>query len=530
MAASLLTLGVLTSSVFGLSVNAKIEPARVRVGEAATLSIRIDDGDTPEPVSVPEVDGLSIEFSGTRRSFQFINGRGRSETALTYRVVPRRAGSFTIPPLTLRRGSETITTGPVRLLAYAGSARSPRPGGMVGGQVLVSKNAVVTGEPVLLRYYLVHTGSEFTRAPVFEAMPAIKGFLLRQIEERLPDEIVKAGGGELVRSHLATFAAVPLEAGRFLLGGGSVHVTVAESDPGSFFPFVVPATRRVDFDTVPVSVAPLPAAGRPSGFKGDVGEFALRVVAAEGDPAAFTGHRITVKVAGKGNLVSMSGPELAGVPGLSVMGGEGKLRLEAMNGTIGGEREFVYTVVPERAGSFVLPGPAISFYSPASGRYETARAADIRLEVAPGGKARRGTAAGDDDPGTRAPEFDPLLVLGIVLMVAGGVGALVLWRRKERAFGDAAPVAAGEPPVPAPARAGDPRVDLANAARRRDAAGFLKIAERMITEEMKSAEGGMPTRDVEQLRREIGEYRYAGRVISDAEMEGLYRRLKELRR
>lgn len=530
MAASLVTLWVLATSAFGLSANAEIEPARVRVGEAATLSIRIDGGEAPEPVSVPEVEGLSIDFSGTRRSFQFINGRGRSETALTYRVVPQRAGSFTIPPISLRRGSETITTGPVRFQAYAGSARSPRRGGMVGGQVHASKNAVVSGEPVLLRYYLVHTGVEFTRAPVFEVMPAVKGFLLRQIDESLPDETVKAGGGELVRSHLATFAAVPLETGRFLLGGGSVNVTVAESDPASFFPFLVPTTRRVDFDTVPVSVAPLPAAGRPPGFKGDVGEFTLKAEAAEGNVAVFTEYRITIKVAGKGNLVSISGPLFPDVSGLAVMGGEGKLRLEVVDGAVGGEREFVYTVVPERAGSFVLPGPAISFYSPASARYETARADDIRLEVAPGGNARKGTAAGDGGPGTQAPEFDPLFVLLIVLMGAGGVGALVWWRRKERAFGKAAPVAVGEPSGPAPVRARDLFVDLANAARRRDAAGFLKIAERIISDEAKNAEDGKPAREVEELRRKIGEYRYAGRTISDTEMDGLCRRLKELRR
>ncbi len=528
LAACCLILSADAIPAFGLSASVDIEPARVRVGEPATLSIRIDGGGAPEGVSIPEIDGLSMEFSGTRRSFQFINGRISSETALTYRLVPLRAGSFTIPPLSLRRGSETASTKPLGFTAYEGSPRSARSGGMLGGLVLVSRRNIVTGEPVLLRYYLVHGGIEFTRAPVFEEMPAAKGFLIKQIDEMLPDEAVRAGGGEFTRTHLATFAAIPLEAGHFALGGGSISITVSEPDPGSFFPFVMPASRRVSFDTAPVSVAPLPASGRPEGFRGDVGDFTIKAEMAEGDNPAFSERRITVTVAGSGNLLSMSPVGLQAVSGLTIIGGGDELRLSAVDGTTGGERRFMYTVIPERAGAFVLPGPRLSFYNPASGRYELARGSDIHFEAAFGGRSRKKTPGGQTETGQPALEFDPLPLLGIALVAAGGVAGLLWWRRRE-AGGGAAPVASDTPDGPVRTRPADLRTDLASAVRRRDAEGFLKIADRMLKEAKRAGrEEAAP--GLEELGREIGQYRYAGRPLSDAEMDDLYRRIREIGR
>lgn len=519
------------SSAPGLTAVADIEPARAPVGEAATLSIRIDGTGAPEPVSVPEVEGLSIAYNGTRRSFQSINGRSRSETALSFSVVPHRSGSFTIPPITLRRGEETIRSNPVTFLAYAGGARTMRGAGPVGGLVRVSKGSVVAGEPILLRFYLVHPGIDLARSPVFDKMPAMKGFLLKQVDEALPEESVRAAGGDYVRSHVATFAAVPLEGGRFAVGGGTMSVTVAEADPGSFFPFAVPTTRRVDFDTVTVTVNPLPVAGKPAGFRGDVGTFSIRAEFPGGAAETFRERRLTIRIAGRGNLISLARPEFVKVDGLSIIGSDGPVRISTLNGSIEGEREFIYTVIPERPGRFVLPGPGLSYYNPASGRYETARTPDIVFEAAPGVKEGKGERFDDAEQRTRL-EFDPLAALGIILLAAVGIAAAVWWRRRESVVAEKESQLSDERVAPAPVRVKDRRADLANAARRRDGDLFLKTAELMFQEARgaawyEGAEESLKMR-LDDLRRRIGQYRYAGRPLSDGEMEDLYRRLREL--
>ncbi|HSV97620.1 MAG TPA: BatD family protein [Spirochaetota bacterium] len=527
-----ITLLIAAPALFGLSAKTVIEPARVRVGEAATLLITIDGADVPDPVSVPEVEGLSIAFTGTRRSFQFINGKAHSETAVTFRVVPERSGSFAIPPVVLKRGGETIRSSAVTFLAYAGSAHSPRGTGPVGGLVRVSKQNVVAGEPVLLRFYLVHTGVDITRATVFDKMPAVRGFLLKQVDETLPDESVRTERGEFIKSHVATFAAVPLESGRFAVGGGSVSVTVAETDPGSFFPFVVPSTRRVDFDTIAVMVNPLPAAGRPAGFRGDVGIFSLKAEFPDQAFSAFTEFRLKVKVAGRGNLLSLSRPEYAKVDGLSIIGSDGAVRLAVANGSIEGEREFIFTIIPQRPGSFILPGLGLSFFNPASGRYELARTADHAFEAAPGAGARKGP--GHDDTGEKSQglEFDPLPVMGIILLAAGGVAAAVWWRRRVSMASPEPGPEAEASIARAPARSKDRRADLANAARRRDAGSFLKTAACMLDEACAAVwYGGADEsvkRGIDDLKRRVYLHRYAGRALSDLEMDELYRRLREI--
>ena len=529
-AVSLTTAALLlaVSAAFALTATAQIEPARVRTGEAATLSVTIDGGDAPEPVSVPEVEGLAIAFTGTRRSFQFVNGKSHSETALTFSVVPQRSGSFTIPPVTLKRGAGTIRSNAVMLLAYEGSGRSAHGAGPVAGLVRASKTKVLAGEPILLRLYIVHSGIDVNRAPALDAMPAAKGFLLKQVDEALPEESVHSDSGDYIRTHIATFAAVPLESGRFAIGGGSVSVSVAESAPDSFFPFMVPTTRRVNFDTVPVVVNLLPAEGRPADFRGDVGAFSLKAEFPAGKSAAFMERRLTLKIAGRGNLLSLRRPEFAKVDGLTIIGSDGAAQISAAEGSLEGEREFIYTIIPQRPGSFLLPGLRLSYFNPASGRYETARTTDQVFEASPG--ARTHKESGPDDA-NRPPglEFDPLPVLSIMLLAAAGAAAAVWWRRRGSIVRRQE-----DPPAeaPAPARSKDRRAELANAARRRDADLFLKTAGLVLDEARdavwyKRADDSLRER-VNDLKQRVDLHRYAGRALSDGEMDELYRRFREV--
>ncbi len=529
---TMITLLIAVQAAFGLTAETGIEPARVRVGEAATLSIKIDGADAPEPVSVPEVEGLSIAFTGTRRSFQFINGKGRSETALTFRVVPDRSGSFTVPPITLKRGGETIRSNAVTFLAHAEGTPSPRGTGPVGGLVRASTRNVVAGEPILLRFYLVHPGVEFARAPVFDKIPAVRGFILKQIDETQPDGSMRTERGEFIKSHIATFAAVPLESGSFSIGGGSVSVTVAESDFGSFFPFLVPSTRRIDFDTIPVTVNPLPAAGKPAGFRGDVGVFTVKMEFPDRSFPVFTEFRLKVKVAGRGNLLSLSRPEFAKVEALSIIGSDGEVRLTVANGFIEGEREFIYTAIPQRPGPFVLPGLSLGYFNPISGRYEVARTADHAFEAAPGAAMRKGP--GNDGTGVTSQglEFDPLAVLGIILLAAGGVAAAMWWRRRVFSVSPKSGPRMESSAAPVPARPKDRRAELANAARRRDPGLFLKTAALMLDETCTATWYGAAEDSVRQsvddLKRRVYQHRYAGRALADREMDELYRRFREI--
>ena len=113
------------------AITVELEPQRIALGESAQLVVTVNGSDAAQS-PVPQVDGLEIVPVGQQTSMEMINGNVTSNVSQIFRVIPNRAGDFTIPaiggstqPMTLhvdkRTGSQTQRAMPL------GRSRLPAP-------------------------------------------------------------------------------------------------------------------------------------------------------------------------------------------------------------------------------------------------------------------------------------------------------------------------------------------------------------------------------------------------------------------
>lgn len=122
-------------------------------------------------------------------------------------------------------------------------------------------------------------------------------------------------------------------------------------------------------------VRALPVAGRPPGFTGAVGEFAVTATAAVDRVTVGATFDLVLAIAGDGNLDRIAAPTAPVLPGFHVQGVR-----EARGGP---GRTFVFSVLALRAGVAAVPAIEFAAFSPAAGEYVLTRTAPVPLQVAP---------------------------------------------------------------------------------------------------------------------------------------------------
>jgi len=107
-------------------VSVELEPDRVRLGNAAKLIVRVENG-RDNRVFLPKMQNLVIQFRGQEASSQnltIVNGQVsfRSTQHMVYAVIPYEDGEFTIPPIEIQVDGQTFKTKPLKLTVLPGQA------------------------------------------------------------------------------------------------------------------------------------------------------------------------------------------------------------------------------------------------------------------------------------------------------------------------------------------------------------------------------------------------------------------------
>src|SRR6059058_5363578 len=99
-----------SASAASSGVTAVLSNSEAAVGETVQLQIRVTGGrsaDAPEKIAV---DGLQIYRTGTSQHFEMNNFNVTSSVIYDYAILPMKAGTFKIPPQTIRLGSNALHT------------------------------------------------------------------------------------------------------------------------------------------------------------------------------------------------------------------------------------------------------------------------------------------------------------------------------------------------------------------------------------------------------------------------------------
>ena len=435
-------------------VTAQVDRARVPAGEELTLTIRARSRSAePVALTLPGLTGFTIVASRevTEVTLEGVGGPVRTMTR-EVRLKTQRPGTLVIGPVRVRQGLREIATPPLTVTvdsAAAGLATAVSP---IARRLIeaapppahndrVALSLILPGDSVLVGQQLdVIAAAWFPRElrtrlsyPPILSLQTAEGAW--SYPGAVPTEVaasrqVRGGWMDLFVAHEALF---PLAPGRIVIP----PATVAYAVPVGFSVFKREERYSLRSDTVPVTVLPLPAARRPADDQPVVGQ-GLALDLGLDPPNGRVGEPIamTATVSGAGNVALWPEPAIRWPPGFRPYPGETGMRIAARDGRIAGTKVFHYLVMPDSAGSFLLPEVRYPYYDLAAGDYRAATIAPRALAVAPGIEPHAARAlpplARGRDPAWADELARGLVPWGWLVLLVGP--PLLVWRRRRRAL------------------------------------------------------------------------------------------------
>jgi hypothetical protein len=348
----------------------------------------------------PALDGFTVTSSGQSSRFSIANGVTSSQVVYTYRLRPTRAGTLTIPSISIQVGQQSYQTDPITVEVTQGAApraavptsqppvNGSAPGELAGQDVYVEADvddpAPVAGQQIVYRFRLYQAIQLFSQPHL--DWPDAAGFLSYDLSPNNQYTQDVAGRQYLVTE--VRRALFPTTQGETTIPPATLTI------PGDFF------NREVNLQTqaVTVDVRPLPD-GAPDGFGGAVGQFEIESWVEPAETRVDEPVTLLVRVSGLGNAATLPDP----VAGLEQALDDWRIYdpqvttdVSQEGERIRGERLFERPLVPRREGDLGIPALTFVYFDPETGAYRSAETAPLVVSVAAGEVLPPGAAVAGD--------------------------------------------------------------------------------------------------------------------------------------
>jgi hypothetical protein len=499
------------SRLYAVEVQTELSPSKIAAGESASLRIKITgESADVKPVKFPAVKGLTITFSGQSRNFNFINGKTWAGTVISFSIYSENKGVYKIPPFILETDGQSVASKEVTLTV--GDPVSNRGGGgLIRGDVELSSDTVYTGEPFIMHYVIYGGEGDAPEVEGFTEQPHAKGFVMK---------ILNGEPSESGKTFAGSFCLVPVDKGVHEIGGASVVVSV---DVSRDF-FSMSKRKKVIFPYKKINVIPIPAEGKPEHFTGDVGEFKIDAQLPPGKFKVFDEIKIPVKVSGKGNLLTLSKPQIENEDGLKVIIEEKDNSLSFNGGDLTGEKNFLLTVIPQREGNINNGRIFIEYFNPYKKIYEKAESQQLSFEIEKGNVTDEKGEVRFSSDGASGVRFNYLIAGLIIAGLAIVVIALVVWERKKLKIlqSELKPADPDESESPIADKNGSVLGNIEASLKNKDRELFLLNADRGINRIDQAKLSDNEAIKYEVYKEKIYNARYGGGSFAENEMHELY--------
>src|ERR1041385_4170362 len=398
------------------SVTAVLSNSQGVVGRMVLLEIKVSGSNSIHAPDRIAVDGLETRKTETSNQWEMNGLNTRSSTTYGYTVLPLRAGTFTIPPQTIRVGNSSLQTPELTLSvadAPTGSTAS-RPNRAAPtvdttklwwAELTVPKKDAYVGESVPAEIRIgIDSSVRFDARQLLNAPELnLPGLTVSKAERPAPTtEIIN---GRRTNVFIYRVALTPAKLGQLQFPaelkltmrwpergrqrGSPFDVFGMDDSFGSFFPdpfanYTDPTDVTIRSNTVAVDIVKLPP-NAPPGFSGAVGNFTMST---EAKPTSVqTGDPITVTstISGRGNFDRVSAPTLEDERGWHKYPPSSKFKQDDDVG-ISGAKTFEMVISPNEKKPAISPF-VFSFFDPAKDKYVTLRSDPIAINVTGGAVA-----------------------------------------------------------------------------------------------------------------------------------------------
>jgi len=404
-------------------VEATVNAERIGVEDVLELTISISGGDADGEPELPRLDAFRVASRSTSSQIQIVNGRMSSTRSYIYQLLPQKEGAFEIGAVEVEVDGTGYRTNPIRVEVVPGSLVARRPRGLgnpfdpfdgLGGsrrrdlaleeddvfvRTEVSKSSVFQGEQVMVTYRLY--SRYVPLGPEIADDPPLTGFWVEQVD---PGEAAferrTLQGKQYLTAPLKQRVVFPTQSGKLEIPPLTFSMAFRLTSGDPFDAFFARASSPIVVRSQPVTieVAPLPAQGRTSDFKGAVGQFELQAKVSQEEVKAGDPVTLTLSIAGKGNLRSIAPPDLPELKGFRAFDPKTGERARAGASGLEGEKSWEYVLVPESSGVKEVGPWRFQYFDPEEKRYVTASVGPLQMKVVGDATAASSGLGGDVAP------------------------------------------------------------------------------------------------------------------------------------
>lgn len=373
---------------------AKVSKKKLGVNERLRIDFEMNkDGDNFVPPSFENftvVGGPNTSVSNT-----WVNGKRSYTKTYSYFLAPNKRGNFTIKQATIEIEGEIYKTFPVTINV---TAAVDRPNGPPDASDVASENIHLVAEvsksnpylnegfTVVYKLYVSpETGVSNWRE---KDNPRYNDFWSQNIEIKglnIQKGLYK--GEEYRYVVLRKTVLYPQKTGKLKLEPLVLDITVeVPSGRADIFgrQIMTKVPKTVTAGSRTIDVRPLPEQGKPSDFKGAVGDFQFSVTTSKTELNATESLQAEIEVSGKGNLKLFELPKLTTPSSLEVYEPEHNENVNTNLSGMRGRISDTYTIVPQYRGKYPIPSISFSYFDLNTESYKRITSDEIVIDVLEG--------------------------------------------------------------------------------------------------------------------------------------------------
>lgn len=394
---------------------------RVAVGEVFEVTFAVNVN--IQRFGPPAFEGFQV-VGGPNQSSSMTSMNGVSSTSMSlgYDLVASKEGVYTIPGAVAIVDGKQYRSNSIKITVVKGPPGGQRQGssGSSGPaasnpdasfdiskrlfiRAVTDKSNVYQGEKIGVTYKL-YTNIDIVDNAL-DKLPDFNGFWSQEIKINTQNVEWTTEIFNGARYNVAVLKKVILFPERFgklavdpLAMTFVVRQQVPSNDPlEQFFGGAVKDVKyKIKSLPISISVKPLPEAGKPEGFTGAVGNFAIASSIERSALKANEAVNYKLKISGSGNFKLLKTPQLTVATDIEKYDPKIDDQLTQNLEGVSGSREYTYLLIPRHEGSFKLAPFAFSYFNPATKKYVVLNTESYELKVAKGDPGANVTAFAND--------------------------------------------------------------------------------------------------------------------------------------
>ena len=388
-------------------------PAQVIMGNPFQLTYSVNqrakDLRAPEFV---DFDYIAGPYTSQSSSTSFVNGKRTSSFTLTYTytLIPNKEGTFTLPPATIKVDGEQYTSNGVRITVLppdqpsnvstasqqsnANASIQPRETTNANAEnifmrTLVSKTKVHEQEVILLTYKLYFAGVDVAQFTNNTRLPEFKGFLKQELEiGEIQTELEHYNGRNYQTAVIYRTLLFPQRSGDIVIDPAQFEAVLRVQNRAQvrsifddFFNSYTTVAKPLTAPSVTIHVSELPA-GKPAGFSGGVGQFAINSRISNTDLQANEAVTLTLTIQGTGNMKLLKTPAVDWPEGFEVYDPKVTNNFKNSLSGVSGTKTIEYLAIPRAGGTYTIPAVQFAYYDTQADTYKTLSTPEYTLNIA----------------------------------------------------------------------------------------------------------------------------------------------------